>query len=352
MGSKRNQNRATLQAVADLAGVSVTTASLVLSGKHEIRRISGSAQDRVLQAAAELNYAPNLLVRSLRKGRSHIIAFYNGFRNRESSDIYMDKLSTSVEFAGGAHGYDVLVQCNYLRTAQESYQFLNGGMADGVLIFAPDSRDPLLHRLRQSDLPVVLLNARDHAGFFPSIADDNDTGPKLLANTLADLGHTRIAAFTDKEDGNHDSEIRARNLQKWLKKRGVEDVTVVSGVRAGNEEENLINLMKRPKPPTALFCWHDRLAYQVLDACVRHGISVPGDLSVIGYDGVRWPSLSPHIAASIQVDLQIMAERAVKTLDLYVGGYNGPLIEETMPVSLSPGTTLGPSPLYLKGEKL
>ena len=105
MGSKRNQNRATLQSVATLAGVSVTTASLVLSGKHELRRISDSAHDRVMQAAAELNYAPNLLVRSLRKGRSHILAFYNGFRNRESSDIYMDKLATSVEFAGGLYGY-------------------------------------------------------------------------------------------------------------------------------------------------------------------------------------------------------------------------------------------------------
>lgn len=343
MTLKRNQNRATLQAVADRAGVSVTTASLVLSGKHEDRRISESAQDRVLKAAADLNYAPNLLVRSLRKGRSHILAFYNGFLNRERSDLYMDKLSTSIEFAGGAQGYDVLVQCNYRRTPQESYQFLNGGMADGVLLFAPSSNDPLVQLLRQSDLPVVLLNARDHAGVFPSVADDNETGLKMLADTLVDLGHRRIAAFLDVQNRNHDSELRGRNLQRRLEQRGISDLTIFNDVTADNVEQQLQALWNSDQRPTALFCWHDRLAYQALDACDRLGILVPNELSIIGYDGIRWPSRSPHVAASIQINLQTLAEQAVDTLNLYINGYNGPLLERTLPVSLSPGTTLGPA---------
>ncbi|MBI1333791.1 MAG: LacI family DNA-binding transcriptional regulator [Armatimonadetes bacterium] len=350
MGTKRNQNRATLQAVADKAGVSVTTASLVLSGKHEIRRISENAQGRVLKAAAELNYAPNMLVRSLRKGRSHIISFYNGFRHRKSSDLYMDKLATSIEYAGGSHGYDVLVQCNYQRSNQESYEFLNGGMADGVLMFAPDTKDPLMELLRRSDLPVVLLNTRDHAGMFPSVADDNDTGLKILAKTLVDLGHSNIAAFSSEGSDIRDAETRVRNLGKWLAKRGIKELMVCEHVHAEAIDEVLQKLLGQPTPPTALFCWHDKLAYSVLDACERIGVSVPSQLSVIGYDGIRWPARSGHVAASIHVDLEILAEMGVRILDRYVSGYDGPLIEETLPISLSPGTTLGPTPVLLKGE--
>lgn len=343
MSLKRNQNRATLQAVADLAGVSVTTASVVLSGKHEKRRISESAQERVLTAAADLNYAPNLLVRSLRQGRSHILAVYNGFLNRERSDIYMDKLSTSIEFAGGSKGYDVLVQCNYRRSAQESYQFLNGGMADGALLFAPTSTDPLVQLLRQSDLPVVLLNARDHAGVFPSVADDNESGIKVLADTLADLGHRKIALFLDTKNRNLDSEVRGRNLRKHLAARNITDVTEFEDVTVANAGTSLRKLWNQTDRPTALFCWHDRLAYAVLDECLEMGIQVPSELSVIGYDGVQWPTRSPHVSASVQINLQTLAEHAVEVLDLYINGYSGPLIERTLPVSLSPGTTLGPT---------
>src|SRR5580704_6893454 len=113
--SDRQAQRTRLLEVANRAGVSVSTASLVLAGKSANRRISEDTRERVRKIAEDLNYAPNLLTRSLRRGRTHILSFYSTFRNREEADVYMDNLSSAVEMAGGQAGYDILVHCHYDR---------------------------------------------------------------------------------------------------------------------------------------------------------------------------------------------------------------------------------------------
>jgi hypothetical protein len=107
-----------------LANVSATTVSLVLAGKAGNRRISEDTHRRVKKAAEDLNYAPNLLTRSLRRGRTHIFSFFSTFRNREEHDMYMNSMVSAVESAGGQAGYDVLVHCNFKRSPKEIYQFL------------------------------------------------------------------------------------------------------------------------------------------------------------------------------------------------------------------------------------
>ncbi|RYG41863.1 LacI family transcriptional regulator, partial [bacterium] len=130
-----NRSRSTLNDVAQAAGVSTSTASLVLAGKAGERRISEETHRRVHLAAVNLGYTPSLLHRSIRRGRTHVISFYNAFRNRDWSDLYMDQMAAGIEHAGGGYGYDVLAHCNYNRSVQETYEFLNGGFADGVILF-------------------------------------------------------------------------------------------------------------------------------------------------------------------------------------------------------------------------
>src|SRR5690242_16805077 len=133
----RTQRRPTLKEVARQAGVSVSTASFVLTGQSKKRRISGEVSERVRGVARERGYVPNLLVRSLQRGRTHAISFYNAFGNRFLDDLYMDRVSNVVEFAAGARGYDVLVHCAGRRTADEVYRLLAGGFSDGLLFYGP-----------------------------------------------------------------------------------------------------------------------------------------------------------------------------------------------------------------------
>jgi DNA-binding LacI/PurR family transcriptional regulator len=334
--------RATLQEVATLAQVSVTTVSLVLAGKAGNRRISEDTHHRVRTAAEELNYAPNLLTRSLRRGRTHILSFFSTFRNREEDDQYMDRMVAAVEGAGGHAGYDVLVHCNFRRSPKEIYQFLNGGLADGLLLFAPLPNDPLLPLLRKSALPVVIVNGRDPERMYPSVADDMRAGMRLIAEQLISHGHRRIAALASHEAASRDSIERVEVLRTILAESGiVMPPSAIIPLGSGDAVTAMASLMAQDEPPTAVFCWHDRLAYRVLAACETLGISIPDQLSVVGYDGIQWPSATRHIAASVKVDLNALAKRAVDILDHQVLGFPSTLIEATQPVFFTGGTSLG-----------
>ncbi|HEY0866148.1 MAG TPA: LacI family DNA-binding transcriptional regulator [Fimbriimonas sp.] len=338
---ERQNERTTLHEVATLAGVSASTVSLVLAGKASHRRISEDTRRRVRKAAEELNYAPNLLTRSLRRGRTHILSFFSTFRHREWNDQYMARLSSAVETAGGTEGYDILVHCNFNRSPLETYQFLNGGLADGLLLFAPRHDDPLLPLLRKSSLPVVILNGRDPLGEYASIADDVAHGMRLVAESLVAYGHRDVAALRGEGGDARDALVRIELLQRYLAESGI---TIPDRWMLGSSDDAVPvveRLMSDPNPPTAVFCWHDRLAYQVLSACESLGIRVPDQLSVVGYDGLQWPSATKHVAASVQVDLNALAQRGVHLLDLYIKGYEGPPLLEVLPVSFDPGTSLG-----------
>lgn len=341
MAGKIRRDRATLGEVALRAGVSTSTVSLVLAGKATERRIGAETRDRVQAAAEELNYAPNLLTRSLRRGRTHVISFFSSFRQREWGDLYLDRLTSAVETAGGKYGYDVLIHCNYNRSQREVYESLNGGMADGLLMFAPEDNDPLLAMLRGSRLPIVLVNHPDEKGQYPSAGDDVEAGIDMVANALLAEGHTRIAAFGSRPDTRRDSEMRLRLLASSLKKRGAH-LQPENVFRADYDiKTSLTSLLSQPNRPTALFCWHDRLAYEVLEACDELGVQVPEQLSIIGYDGIHWPSTSRHICTSIEVDIAAIASEAVRLLDVSIADPGAAVTHRLVPVSAWPGTTLG-----------
>lgn len=342
---KSGNPRATLTEVAERAGVSTTTASLVLGGKADQHRISEATYQRVKQAADELDYAPNLLVRSMQRGRTHVLSFFDAFRNRKYDDLYRDRLTAAIERAAGRYGYDILTHCDFSRSPTETYRFLNGGRADGLLLFAPEPDDPLLPLLRASRLPVVLINARDDEGILPSVKDDVVSGMRQVADTLLRLGHCRIAVLD--EPGVHpDARERIELLRSCLRAEGVElpDAYIVDF--RTDRPEKLARLLSASEPPTALFIWHDFLAYNTLAICEALGVAVPDQVSIVGYDGLPWPTATRHTAASVAVDLQMLANEAIRLLDCYIGGYTGEVIQEVLPVTLIPGTTLGTAPSH------
>jgi len=155
-------------------------------------------------------------------------------------------------------------------------------------------------------------------------------------------GHRRMAVLRPPYEAR-DAQLRIDSLRAHLRDHGVsvpESWIRVSGERADGV---LTELLAEGDPPTAIFCWHDRLAYGVLESCERLGIDVPDRLSIVGYDGLHWPAHTRHVAASVLVDPNAMAHTAVRVLDRYINGYVGPVLEETVAVTFSPGTTLSPA---------
>ncbi len=347
MSSNKTSRRVTLSDIAQLSGVHPCTVSAVLAGKSKERRISKDVATRVLAAAAEMDFAPSLTAHSLQQGHTHVLSFFNGFRNRDWRDAYMDGLLAAVERAGGALGYDVLVSCDFRRSAAEMYRALNGGRSDGLLFFAPQAGDPLLPLLRRSRLPVVLVSGADGAGVLSSVTSDTADGMRQVAGNVAALGHRRVAALTAL--GPHpDAHDRIILLRGQLAEVGVSlpERWVVPADR--NDETGgaaaLQFLMDEPDPPTALFCWHDHLGYKILEQCEALGIAVPERLSLVGYDGLPWPAKTSHTLASVAVDLDAMGEVAVEILHRLISHQTPAPIQSVLPVTFLQGTTLGPAP--------
>lgn len=342
MKIRQTKPRSKLSDVAELAGVSASTASLVLGGKGEIQRISEDTRRRVREAAATLNYAPSLLHRSVRRGRTGIVSFYNSFRNRQAGDLYMDRLAAAVEHAGGRRGYNVLVHCHFDQTIQETYEFLNGGFADGLLLFAPGEDEPLLPLLRESGLPTVLINPRGSEPVLSTVRDDAEQGMALMADTLIAAGHRRFAVVAQQTPGWSDPQRRECGLIARLSEHGISQPEIRSVVQhdltPADLDRILAEVLAEPRP-TAVFVWNDRSAYNFLDACHRAGVRVPEDLSVVGYDGIRWHSISGHTVTSICPSLEDLAEAAVDALSQLIEGHETSIHTQVSGV-LCPGTTL------------
>jgi DNA-binding LacI/PurR family transcriptional regulator len=336
--------RTTLKDIAQIAGVSVSTASLVLAGKAATRRISPEVEQRVREIARQRDYTPNLLVRSMQRGRTNVLSFYSSFRLREPNDLYMDRLSTAIERAAGEYGYDVLVHCDFRRSAEAFYRHVNGGLSDGLIFFGPAVEDQLLPLLRDSRLPTVLFNLMDEAGKLSSVTEDMADGMRQVAQLLLTLGHRRIGAITSAPHQRSDAVPRIALLRQYLAEQGVDlpEEHTVPIAESGNYPAGpaLQALLNGPNPPTALFCWHDRVGYRVLEACDRVGIAVPERLSLIGYDGLHWPSVSPHVLASVVSDLDKIADTTVRLLDQLIRGEATTPVTRQFPVRVDRGTTL------------
>jgi DNA-binding LacI/PurR family transcriptional regulator len=335
--AKPASRRIRLEDVARQAGVSVATASQALSEKSAQYRISADVIQKVRQTAQELDYAPNRLVRSMQGRQSHILSFFNGYRTRTPQDLYMNTLGTALERAAGSRGYDLLVHCDFTRSPQEIYQHLNGGISDAVLFFAPQPDDPLLALLKNSRLTTVLIGGQLE-GTLPQVLDDAAGGMRQVAEALVARGHRRIGVIHD-DIKNPDFPLRVGLLQRELARLGVAlpETSVYTF-------EKLLRQLASDDAPTALFCPRDSLAYQLLDLCTEHQLAVPERLSVIGYDGLPWETISGHVAASVKVDIEALAQAAIAQAVARITGESPLPLIQYLPTSLLAGTTLGAVP--------
>jgi LacI family transcriptional regulator len=140
-----------------------------------------------------------------------------------------------------------------------------------------------------------------------------------------------------------DSNLRIGLLAQELRRRGLDLVPDHTVWAQKDALPAMRKLMQLAVPPTVVFCWHDWMAYRALEACDELGIQVPTQLSVVGYDGIHWPSTSKHIASSVEVDLKGIATEAVRLLDRAITEPVPGYVDVAVPVDFSLGTTLGPA---------
>jgi LacI family transcriptional regulator len=272
---------ATIYDVAAAAGVSISTVSHVL---NDTRFVSAATKLRVLAAVEQLNYRPSSLARALVRQETRTV----GLIVPDNANPFFAEMAREIENHGFAAGYNVLL-CNSGRSAAKELAYLDmliSKRVDGAIYMTSDMAKERLQPLQEHRIPVVTFDRQYDAT--DTILLDNFQGGYDATCHLIGLGHCRIACLSGP-DASTRSNDRVLGYRQALTDAGlpVDPALILAGdwsFQSGCEHTQ--RLLQMTVPPTALFACNDTLAIGAIAALVAHGLAVPGDLSVVGYDNI------------------------------------------------------------------
>lgn len=308
------QSRITLHDVAAAAGVSKSTVSRILD--ERLPRSGNETAKRVRQVAADLGYFRDGSAASLRRGKTMTI----GMVVPRLTDTVMAMLYEAFARACSRTGRFAIVaitedEPKADRTAAQT--LLQRGV-DGLVLSTARSDDDFPEELTARGVPFVLaLRTDGHS--LSSVADDR-LGGYLATRHLLDLGHRRIGLIAGPGYASS-SQGRTKGYREAMAEAGIEiDPTWIVGSTFGIDSgaEAAETLMRLSPPPTAIFAVNDNTAIGALSTLQRLGLSVPGDVSLVGYNDVPIVSRLPTPLTSVRVPFDQIASAALDLLN------NGP----------------------------
>jgi len=323
----------TLEDIGRLAGVSRSTVSRVINNQPSVKP---SVRERVEEVIRRTGYTPNVAARSLVSGRSGVIGLVIPSRVHSLfEDPYFSRLIQGVSAASNQAG-NTLSLFLFQNEEEESALYprvVTSGFLDGLIITATRMADPLLARMADGQIPLVVVGRPDVEGL--SYVDaDNHGGGQLAAEHLLRIGYERIGligapvsttAGVDRLNGFVEGlALHGRALHPSLRVDG--DFSEQSGYRAMQE---LI-----PRGPDAVFVASDTMGVGALRASRDAGLRVPDDVALVSFDGLPASEQANPPLTTIRQPVTDTGVRAVRMLnDLVTGAAKAPIVE-TMPVEL------------------
>jgi len=280
--------RLTARAVAERAGVSVSAVSRTFTAGASV---APETRERVLAAARELGYRPNLMAQSLMTGRTRLIGLVsNNFNNPAFMEIF--DLFTRRLQSGGLR--PLLANLSATTETASALDMLLQYHVDGVIIASSTLPDEFIAGCRACGLPLVHAFGRAHPSRAVAVAGvDNVAGGGLAAETLVQRGYRRIAFLGGPASATSTID-RLAGLTKTLRSYGLQPAGTAFGSSYSHETgQALMRDLLSTATFDAVFCGDDILAMGAMDACVEAGIRVPDQIGVIGFNDIAmaaWPS--------------------------------------------------------------
>jgi LacI family transcriptional regulator len=270
---------ATIKDVARVAGVSVASVSRALNG-HE--SVTEGTRERILKAAGELRYVPHAGARSLITRRTDTV----GVLLPDLHGEFFSELIRGMDSAARASGRHLLISSSH-GSASEATLALRTlqGRVDGLLVMSPHADTRMLAANLPPTLPTVLMNTRIAGGDYAALSVDNYGGATAMMRHLVGSGYRHIA-FISGPAQNFDADERLRGYRDALAHSGGTetilggDFSEASGYRAG------LDICARRERPDAIFAANDMMALGCLFALTEHGLRVPDDIALAGFDDI------------------------------------------------------------------
>lgn len=309
--------RLTIREIADLAGVSIATVSRVLNGRDDV---ADETRDLVTRVIRENGYTASRSARGLSAGRSGLVgiivplvfpAYFSAILAGAGEALSERDLQIVLSPTGNEHDREVS-SLDRLR-----------GVTDGALIILPQESSDELERLLDRGYHFVVLDPLmplDQR--IPSVSAAHASGADQATRHLLDLGHRRIAQITGPP-GWVATEDRRRGYRAALAAAGILpdrrlEVSAIPEIGPGREAAS--TLFELDDPPTAIFAFNDNIAIGAIQAARARGLSVPEDLSVVGFDDVEHATIVTPALTTVRQPLAEMGRTAVSLLNRLLEG--------------------------------
>jgi LacI family transcriptional regulator len=278
----------TLKDLATELGLSITTVSRALAGYGDVAE---STRQRVLQAAREMGYVPDVIARRLQKGRTDTIGFVIPTFGPRFSDPYFSELLAGIGNEAARHNFDVLVSTRPPDTPEEEAAYrrmFEGRLVDGLLVVRTRLKDRRLALLAEIGFPFVAFGRSDLEVDFPYVDEDGFRGFELVGQHLIGLGHRRLAFIAAPENLMFNKYRRA-GLEDVLQRNGLSlppQYCIVSDLTQGGGFEAMNQLLDLSPPPTAVVACNDLMALGAISAAQSRGLVIGRDLAITGFDDI------------------------------------------------------------------
>jgi LacI family transcriptional regulator len=338
--SDARRKRASMREVADLADVAISSVSRVLSGHPDV---SADMRERVLDAVRQLEYEPDFLAQSLRRGATLSVGYVVG----DISNPLIATITSGAESVLRQAGYSMLLMNseNDPELDAAHIRFFQARRVDGMILsLASERREETLEVLDLVDVPVIMVD-RDVDGDLDAsiVRNDHRGGMREAVGHLLDLGHRRIAMISGGLDLWPVRE-RIAGMAEAVAARGVPDETrnLPGSLSAEHGERSTEELLAMEPRPTAIIAGGNQLLAGCIRVLHRHGIRVPEDISLVTCDEVDLSQLHEPPIASVARDTLLLGRTAAELLLERIGG--GEPRTVLLPTTFMPRPSSGPVP--------
>jgi DNA-binding LacI/PurR family transcriptional regulator len=296
--------------VAKKIGVSQSAVSRVFTPGASV---SNAMQDKVLKAANELGYRPNMLARSLNTGKSRIIGLVVSYLDNQFYPNVLESLSSKLQESG----YHILIfiASNSTKNLDQVLTEILDYQVDGIIMASVELSSVISKKIDATGIPVILLNRSLDNKRFSSVTSNNYLGGKQIANFLIKGGHRKISHIAGNEKASTQRD-RETGFIDGLKENGVD----LFSREIGNfalEEASLATrkMFSSIDFPDAVFVANDHMAFAVMDVLrMELGLKIPEDVSVIGYDDVKISSWPSYDLTTVRQPINNMVDRTISLL--------------------------------------
>ena len=308
----------TIKDVAKQAGVSISTVSRVI---NDSKPVTDEVKQRVREVIKETGYVPNPLARSLVTRKSMLI----GVVVPEMADPFVSEILTGIEEVAKMYDYDILLSNTYMDKDQEekSINLLKAKQVEGIIMLTWEVSKESVDLIENSGIPAIYISKTAGEYDVNTVSTNNKEATKEMTDYLVKTGHSRIGFVMTSNDYTVLEHERLTGYKEALEVNGIDfDDSLVSSGSTDYESgyRAAMELLGKIDKPDALFVTGDEAAIGAVNACFDSGLRVPEDISVAGFNDIRYAKMFRPSLTTVHQPLYDIGAVAVRMIIKIING--------------------------------